>query len=167
MRGLSADSAQGDRAILRLLSDFGARAEQEGEFARTGGGSLRGIELDAEQIPDLVPALCIVAAAAEGETRIYGASRLRYKESDRLRACAELLRTLGGKARELPDGLVIEGGGLRGGSVRCGGDHRIAMAAALAACICRERVSIDDAACVAKSYPEFWTDRIKLGGKTI
>ena len=121
--------------------------------------------VDAAAIPDLIPVLSVVAAAAEGETRITGAARLRLKESDRLQTTAQLLTALGGEVTELPDGLVIRGTAqLRGGSADACNDHRIAMSAAVAASICRGSVTVEGAECVAKSYPRFWEDYSKLKG---
>ncbi len=165
--GLSFNSCQGDGSILELLRRFGARVESDGDSVTTSAMRLRGIDIDASQIPDLVPILCVLAAAAEGETRITGAARLRLKESDRIRSTAAMLRALGGSVDEMPDGLAVRGGRLTGGSVCTQGDHRIAMAAAIAACICSGNVEIDDADCVKKSYPKFWNDRAKMGGKSI
>lgn len=95
-------------------------------------------------------------AFAKGESRLTGAARLRLKESDRLAGMAGLLRALGGRVEEEPDGLRIAGSGLRGGVADPCGDHRLAMAAAVAALACREPVTIKDAECVEKSYPEWW-----------
>ena len=95
-------------------------------------------------------------ALAGGETQIVNAARLRLKESDRLAGMAGLLRALGGRVEEEPDGLRIAGSGLRGGVADPCGDHRLAMAAAVAALACREPVTIKDAECVEKSYPAWW-----------
>lgn len=102
-------SRQADRAVLELLSRFGAevRAETGGVFVRKA--ALHGISIDAGAIPDLIPAVAVVAAYAEGKTNITNAARLRLKESDRLHTVAETIKSLGGQAKELPDGLVIAG----------------------------------------------------------
>lgn len=143
--GLSDDTAQGDRAILSLLGRH---------------------QIDASNVPDLVPALTVAAAARPGRTVITGAARLRLKESNRLAAVADLLRALGGRAEVLPDGLIIEGGHpLRGGTVDGRNDHRIVMAAAIAATAADGPVRITDAEAVEKSYPEFFRDYEKLGGR--
>ncbi len=159
VRGLNSVSAQGDRAVLDRLRSMGALVcpEKNGYLVRRG--TLRGTEIDAAPIPDLIPALSIVAALCEGETRIVNASRLRHKESDRLSATAALIRDLGGQAQELPDGLVITGvSSLRGGTADVRGDHRIAMAAAAAAGGCTADVVIPDSECAGKSYPAFWNE---------
>lgn len=167
VEGLEPDSAQGDRAVLELLARFGARVERSCGTARAARGALRGIVFDAAQTPDLVPPLAALAALAEGETRIVNAGRLRAKESDRLRALAALLGALGADVSELPDGLVIRGkAALPGGSAESFSDHRLAMAAAVAACGCTGAVTLRGAECVDKSYPRFWDDFASLGGAT-
>ena len=163
VRGLDMASLQGDRAVLDILRRFGAEVEPLCGGARVRRGALRAIEIDAAQIPDLVPVLGVTAAAARGTTRIINAGRLRLKESDRLKSTARLIASLGGTAEELPDGLIIHGReALDGGSVETWRDHRIAMAAAAAACACRSAVSLDDSRCVEKSYPRFWEDYASL-----
>ena len=149
--------------MLDILRRFGAEVEPLCGGARVRRGALRAIEIDAAQIPDLVPVLGVTAAAARGTTRIINAGRLRLKESDRLKSTARLIASLGGTAEELPDGLIIHGReALDGGSVETWRDHRIAMAAAAAACVCRGAVSLDDSRCVEKSYPRFWEDYASL-----
>lgn len=163
--GLDPASPQGDRAVLELLKRFGAEVHlmDSGILARRA--QLHGIEIDAAPIPDLIPVLSVLASGAEGDTLIQNAGRLRLKESDRLKTTAKLLRDLGGSVEELGSGLVIHGhGSLRGGAVESAGDHRIAMSAAVAACLCREPVEVDGAECVAKSYPRFWEDLDRLKG---
>ena len=159
VRGLSRASAQGDRAVLELLRAFGAElADSDGEIL-VRRAALRGQTVDAAPIPDLVPVLSVLAAAAEGETRIVNAARLRLKESDRLASTCAMLRALGADVWELADGLVIRGGArLKGGAADSAGDHRIAMSAAVAAALCTEPVTVRGADCVGKSYPRFWED---------
>lgn len=152
---LNAASVQGDRAILDILRRMGADVEETASSVTVRRGTLRGCRIDASPIPDLIPALCALAAAAGGETHIVNAARLRLKESDRLTATAALLASLGADAAEQPDGLVIRGGTLSGGAVDSFHDHRIAMAAAVAACACRGEVTVSGWECTAKSYPQF------------
>ena len=104
------------------------------------------------------------AAAAPGETRIVGAARLRLKESDRLVTTAQTLNALGGQVEETEDGLVIHGREtLIGGTVDAQGDHRIAMAAAVASVRCQTPVTVTGAQAVDKSYPTFWQELRGLG----
>jgi 3-phosphoshikimate 1-carboxyvinyltransferase len=164
--GLNFKSRQGDRAILDILSKFGAGIEviESDSRVTVSGGKLSGIEIDARDIPDLVPILSVVAASAEGPTVIRNASRLRTKESDRLAAVSAVLRGLGADANETADGLVIHGGkAFKGGQVSSCGDHRIAMSAAIAATVCAGPVVIQNAQAVNKSYPGFFDDLRSLG----
>jgi len=107
----------------------------------------------------------VVAACGAGETNIVNAARLRLKESDRLATTAALLRSLGGSVEEHPDSLTIHGAALTGGTVDACNDHRIAMAAAVAASRCP--VTVVGSECVSKSYPRFWEDYAALKGETL
>ena len=168
VEGLSLRSSQGDQAVLRLLRRFGAEVTEREGAVTVRNGMLRGITVDAGPIPDLIPILSVVAAAAVGDTRIENARRLRDKESDRLEGTAALIRDLGGSVRVEGDTLLIHGrGGLRGGNASVLGDHRLAMAAAIAACICRESGTVDDSRCVEKSYPGFREDLRQLKGEKL
>ena len=157
VKNMPAETLQGDSAVVDILRSFGAQIEVCGSEITIKKGSLTGCEIDASGIPDLVPVLSVVAAAAKGETRIINAARLRLKESDRLKTTAELLSRLGGDVTELTDGLIINGTGtLRGGTVNSYNDHRIAMSAAVAACISTAPVTVEGPECTAKSFPRFW-----------
>ena len=149
--GLDPRSAQGDMAV----------SEHYWRLARPGEA-----EIDVSGCPDLLPPLAVMAAARNGVTRFTHAARLRMKESDRLRTTAALLAALGGQVEEGPDFLTVRGGPLTGGTVDSANDHRIAMAAAIAATHCAGPVTVLGAECVAKSYPSFWEDYRKLGGIT-
>ncbi|MBQ6399909.1 MAG: 3-phosphoshikimate 1-carboxyvinyltransferase [Clostridia bacterium] len=164
-RGLNAASVQGDRAILPLLRAFGARVTEEDDRITVQREALRGIEIDAGDIPDLVPVLAAVAAFAEGRTVIRRIARLRLKESDRVETVLGLIRSLGGRAEATEQEMTVFGGGLHGGRVDACGDHRIAMAAAVAGSACAHPVEILGAECVAKSYPGFFEVFRNLGGK--
>lgn len=163
--GLDPDSAQGDRAILQQLAALGAKVSVTGDRVTVSQGELHGCVIDASPIPDLIPVLSVVAAFAKGKTEIIHAGRLRLKESDRLSSSAAMLRALGANVKELPEGLVIEGvSALHGGRVDCCGDHRIAMSAAVAACISQSPITINDCECTGKSYPDFWQHYASLKG---
>ena len=157
--GLDPNSLQGDKAVFDLLRRFGANCQQDGNRFSVAPGPLRGIDIDAAAIPDLVPVLSVVAAKAEGTTRIYNAGRLRLKESDRIETVCRMLTDLGGTIQATEDGMIIQGGKpLSGGSTDSFGDHRIAMAAAIASCLCTGAVTVTGAEAVNKSYPHFWED---------
>lgn len=160
---LDLNSLQGDKAIIDILSSFGANVIKGKNSVSVSPAPLKGIEIDAANIPDLVPVLAVAACGAIGKTRIYNASRLRLKESDRLLAVTDVLTNLGANISQTDDGLVIHGTGrLKGGRANAMGDHRIAMSLAVAANICDNEVIIDNAEAVNKSYPDFFTDYKKL-----
>ena len=144
--GLQDSSPQGDRAITELLPLLNGKAT-----------------ISAADIPDLVPVLAVVAAAKQGAV-FTDIRRLRLKESDRVASIITMLESLGGKAEATENTLTVFGTGLTGGAVDSFGDHRIAMAAAIAATVCKEPVTILGAECVKKSYPAFWEDYSRLGG---
>lgn len=151
--GMNPASAQGDRVI----------AEQFDRLAQPGE-----LELNVSNCPDLVPPLAAMAALRAGRTtRLVNAARLRIKESDRLASVTQVLRALGADITEGPDFLAIQGReALDGGvSVDSFNDHRVAMMAAVAATRCERPVTVMGAQCVAKSYPNFWEEYQRLGGK--
>ncbi len=164
---LDVSSCQGDKACMEIYSRFGASVTENPSGSITiSGGSLHGIDIDAENIPDMVPALAVTAALCEGVTRITGAERLRIKECDRLAAMTDALTRLGADIRETPDGLIIKGvKTLHGGSVEGCNDHRIVMSMTAASCRCDGSIVISDMESINKSYPSFFEDIEKLGGK--
>ncbi len=165
VEGLDMASAQGDRAVLDILAAMGAEVTVEDGAVTVRRGNLRPVAIDAGPIPDLIPVLCVTAAGAVGDTRVFNAGRLRLKESDRLQTTAALLTALGGRVTELSEGLIIHGTGhLAGGTAESCNDHRIAMSAAVAACLCDGSVTATGSECVSKSYPDFWDDFQQLGG---
>lgn len=143
---LDLNSPQGDRAVLELLP-----ALEEN------------IQIDVADIPDLVPVLSVVAAGKKGAV-FTNIRRLRLKESDRVSTVIEMIESLGGKAEASENTLTVYGTGLTGGTVNSHNDHRIAMAAAVAATICSSSVTILGADAVSKSYPAFWEKYRNLGG---
>lgn len=148
INGLSSDSLQGDRAVVDILTQL-----------RDGKPTI-----SAADIPDLVPILSIVAAAKHGAV-FTDIQRLRLKESDRVASVIAMLEALGGSASATNDTLTVNPSKLRGGVVDSCNDHRIAMSAAIAATVCTEPVTILGANAVEKSYPAFWAEYRRLGGK--
>ncbi|NLK57778.1 MAG: 3-phosphoshikimate 1-carboxyvinyltransferase [Tissierellia bacterium] len=164
LRGLKADSVQGDRAILDVLRAYGARVDTE-DGILVQRDAARPIRVDLRQMPDALPILSVLAASARGESVFYGGARLRLKESDRLYTSAQMIRNLGGDAEETEDGLLVRGTGkLTGGTTSSFGDHRLAMASAIASLLCDEPVRIEEPEAVNKSYPAFFSDFQQLGG---
>ncbi len=153
--------------LLDVLGEMGARLEVAGAETddepigsiTASASTLRGASVGGALIPrliDEVPALAVVAAVAAGRTEIRDAAELRVKESDRIAAIARGLGAMGARLTERPDGMVIEGGArLRGAHVSSGGDHRLAMALAIAGLIAEGETVVDDAACIETSFPRF------------
>lgn len=175
VRGLSPDSPQGDRQIVPILQNtFGASVtktcDDDGTCSYTIAPPerLKSGVIDVTDVPDLFPVLAAAACFAEGRTAFIGGERLRLKESDRIASVRAMIEALGGAAEETPDGLIVHGidetGGLTGGTVDACNDHRIVMAAAVAATACRGPVTVSGAEAVNKSYPSFFKDLTSLGG---
>jgi len=165
VRGLSATSAQGDRAILSALASFGVRVSQTDDAVSVQADTLHAATLDVGNIPDLVPPIAAVASCAQGTTRLTNAGRLRLKESDRLATVTAALKAFGIDARVDGDELQITGGSrLVGGTVDAANDHRIAMMGSVLAAHAAGQTVIRGADCVSKSYPAFFRDLKGLGG---
>ncbi len=165
IRGLDMNSLQGDKKCVDIVREMGAVAEElpDGVFVRRDG--LHGITVDAKNIPDLVPVVAALAAAAEGVTTITGVARLRLKESDRIETTCNMIRAMGGTAVGDDDCITVTGGlGMPTSAVDSAGDHRIAMAAAVLAMAATAEVTVNGADCVKKSYPAFWEDYELLKG---
>lgn len=165
--GLNINSKQGDRHIIKLLADCGAKLECGLDYVKLSAvDELKPFSLNAAEYPDLVPIAAVLAAACNGKSIIYNTKRLQYKESDRLHTTCALINSLGGSTELEGETLIINGiGGLLGGRVMSYNDHRIAMSAAVAALICRDSVIIEDAESVNKSYPDFFEEMAKRGMK--
>ena len=149
-------------ASVELESSVRESGEWVADVRVSGGATLRGISISGEAIPTLIdelPLLAAIAVYAEGETRVTGAEELRVKESDRIAAVVQNLRTVGAEAEELPDGFVVRGTSptLRGRAVTHG-DHRLAMAFGVLGALPGNDIAVDDPDCVMVSYPGFWTD---------
>jgi len=162
-----------------VLAAMGARVEASGGSGGRGepasdllvtSGPLAAAEIAGELIPrliDEIPVLAVAACLAEGSTRIRDAAELRVKESDRIAAVALELGKMGARITERPDGLEISGGArLTGARVRSGGDHRMAMALAVAGLVADGPTLIEDTACIATSFPGFVDTINRLAGGT-
>ena len=164
--GVNKDSAQGDKKIAELLAQFGAKVEWADTSVTVEKGDMQALTIDASQIPDLVPVLSVCASFAQGTTKITNAERLRIKECDRLKMTALLLNNLGGKVKELADGLEITGvDKLKGGNVDGSNDHRIVMSAGVCAAKCEGEIVSSYALSINKSYPDFYKDYHSIGGE--
>ncbi len=158
------NSLQGDRAMADLLRKMGARIEETGEGLSVFPSELHGINADCADIPDLVPALSVAAACAGGTSVFHNISRLRLKESDRVGAICDMLGKFGISTEASENTLTVIGGKPRRAVIDSRADHRIAMSAAIMATVAEGESIIECAGCVAKSYPAFFNDYIKLGG---
>lgn len=158
-----------DSVIVNLLSRMGVKTNVTGNSVAVEGGKLKVTDVDIRECPDLGPIIAVLACYADGgTTRITGARRLRYKESDRLASMRSELVSLGGKVIETEDGLVLSSPvTLTGGIVQSHRDHRIAMALSIAALGAKSEVTIRGAECVNKSYPSFFEDLRSIGVQVV
>lgn len=161
--GLDAQSAQADRAILDALAQCGARVHIDGDCVTVRRGALQAFDFDAAHCPDLFPPLVALAANAAGTSRIAGVHRLATKESDRAKTLQSEFGHMGIALSVQDDSLHITGGRPRAATVDAHGDHRIAMACAVAALPGDGPLSIRGDDAVHKSYPGFFSDLTALG----
>lgn len=157
---------QGDKAIIGILKQMGVKGKvcKERVEVKGSGCLLKPVEIDAKNIPDLVPVIAALACHAHGLTHIFGAHRLRLKESNRLESLYLELRKMGAEITLNDDGLLIKGGSLlHGATIDPHNDHRIAMACAVAALRAEGETMIQNADCVRKSYPQFFTHLKQIG----
>lgn len=163
VEGLRTDSRQSDKAILTALDKAGARMSISEDSIRISKSELRAFEFDATDSPDLFPPLAALASYCRGVTGIKGATRLFHKESDRAKALVEEFGKMNIKVTINEDYMLITGGEVKEAVVDSHHDHRIAMAAAVAALRASGPVSITNPECIAKSYPGFYEDLRSLG----
>lgn len=161
--GINTTSLQGDVAFLDIIERMGCCIEREEEYVAVSGKQMKGITVDMNWMPDLVPTLAIMAAFAEGTTHIYNIGNLRIKECDRIAAVETELRKMGIQVSSTDDTLTIHGGKPQAATIDTYDDHRIAMAFAVAG-LSTPGVVINNPSCVAKSFPAFWTIFNQLRG---
>jgi 3-phosphoshikimate 1-carboxyvinyltransferase len=162
VEGLGRDSIQGDMAFVDILEHMGCTVIRDRDATTVTGGPMRGVDVDMNAISDTVMTLAAVALFADGVTRIRNVAHIRHKETDRLAALANELRKLGATVDEHPDGLLIlPANKIQPASIRTYDDHRMAMAFALVG-LKAKGVTILDPGCVAKTYPGFWDDLVRL-----
>ena len=154
-------SVQGDAGFVNILEQMGCGVIRGGNWAEVQGKSLRGVEIDMNTMPDLVPTLAVIAALAAGQTVIKNIGHLRLKESDRIQALANELGRLKIRVETGKDWLKVQGGGAQGGEIETYNDHRIAMSFAVAG-LAVPGIKIKEERCVDKSFPEFWETLQKL-----
>lgn len=161
--GLNHASIQGDKEIVKILEKMGAKVEMIENGYAAERSEIRALDIDISETPDLAPILGVLLSLSHGEGKLLNCDRLRYKESDRVQSTIELIKSLGGEAREEGNSIVVLGReNLKGGHVYSFNDHRIVMAAAIASLRCTEPVRIEGFEAVKKSYPEFFSDFEKV-----
>ena len=166
VRGLNLGSVQGDQAILNILDSFGYSIKLSNGTVQVLPGKIKAVDVDVSQCPDLLPILAVIASFANGNVFLYGANRLRFKESDRLKATANALNSIGADIKELNDALLVRPVPFfKGGVAESYGDHRIVMALTMCAARSKEPIFISNYLGVNKSYPTFFDDFRRIGGK--
>lgn len=165
---LDYNTKQGDKAILDILKQAGLKVIVGEGFVEVEGALQEAVEVDAKDVPDLVPSCAAIACYAKGVSKIYNAKRLRYKESDRLATIYTELKKMGAEIIIVEDSLTIKGSGkMHGAVIDSHNDHRIAMACAAAALGAEGETKILNADCVLKSYPNFFEDLHSLGANVV
>lgn len=164
IKTLQWDSLQGDRTILNVLRSCGVKISKKDQFIDFKADELRAFEFDATDTPDLFPPLVALAASCKGKSTIHGVSRLIHKESNRLESLLSEFSKLGILIQHEGTKLLVHGGEIHEAEVHSHGDHRIAMALAIAASKARGPVIIDQFESVNKSYPLFLKHFSQLGG---
>ena len=165
VKNLNKNSCQADKMIFDFLENFGADISWNKGEVKVNKSKLKATNVDAAEVPDLVPVLAVLAANAEGETSIKNVKRLRFKECDRLSVISEELAKIGVKIEFSENELKITGGkDYFGCEVSSHNDHRIAMAMAVMASCIEGNMTILNSGCVKKSYPDFFKDYCLLGG---
>jgi 3-phosphoshikimate 1-carboxyvinyltransferase len=170
INNLTYETAQGDRAILGILKQMGVNGKvcEDSVEIQGSGGLLKAVDIGAKNIPDLVPICAVLACFGDGESKIYNAQRLRFKESDRLASVHEELTMMGAAITMNEDGLTIKGPSkLHGATINPHNDHRIAMSCTVAALRAKGETIIENAECVRKSYPSFYLDLEALGAEIV
>ena len=164
VENLPLQTNQGDKAIIDILQEMGANINKNLDSITIETEKLCGIDIDAKDIPDLVPICTVLACYAEGHSEIFNAKRLRYKESDRLESISTELKKMGADIKVNEDSLIIKGSSfLKGANINPHNDHRIAMACTIAALGASGETIIHDIECINKSYPQFFNDLQTLG----
>lgn len=165
LEGLDMKSPQGDKKFIEILQKMGADikisnlsavAGAEEKIRIRGGKKLTGISIDANDIPDLVPALAVVGTYAKGKTKIYNVAQARIKETDRIKSMSLGLSRMGAKVEEHKDGMTVYESALTGCEVKGFNDHRTVMAFAVAGMIAEGKTTVTDAEAVSKTFPNFY-----------
>ena len=161
--GISRQSKQGDIRLLDILEALGCGVRSEENWVEVTGNNLKDGDytFDLNDMPDMVPTLAVLSAFRKGQTVISNVAHLRIKESNRLEAVVTELNRVGIESREMPEGVVIQGGKMRAANIETYNDHRIAMSFGIAGLIV-QGIEISDKKCVDKSFPAFWEEIKKI-----
>lgn len=155
---------QGDKAIIDIIRKAGGDVTVSGSSVTVSASGLRGCDIDMGSVPDLFPITAVLLSAADGDSRLFGAPQLKFKESNRIETVVDMINAIGGSAEATDDGCIIHGRSrLKGGEIVHKGDHRIMMSAAVASIACDGPVTMDDAECCAVSFPGFPEAMAELG----
>jgi 3-phosphoshikimate 1-carboxyvinyltransferase len=156
LEGMNMQSFQGDKKLVTILQTMGADILVESSrFIIRGGKPLKGISMDANDIPDLLPILAVIGAVAEGKTTIYNVPQARFKETDRIHSMSEGLKRLGAMVEEQQDSMTVHHSHLQGALLKGYGDHRTVMALSIAG-MCAEGITrITNAEAIHKTFPQF------------
>lgn len=156
---------KGDARLISILEDAGCEIiRKDGEVTVKNRGRIKPLEINMGDIPDLFPILAVLLSTAEGESRLYGAPHLKFKESNRIDTTVEMLNAIGADVIPTEDGCIIEGKErLIGGKIDSKDDHRILMAAGVASIVCDNPVIFEGEECFSISYPAFLTDLERIG----
>ena len=166
VENLDIDSSQADRRILDVLEQYGAKIKMKNNIVKVTKSEMKPFIFDATDSPDLFPPLVVLASYAKGKSRIKGVNRLAGKESNRAEVLVEEFLKVGIKIETDDENMIIQGGTVTGGTINSRNDHRIAMAAAVAGVGAGGNINIQGYECISKSYPDFFRDYQKTGGKT-
>jgi 3-phosphoshikimate 1-carboxyvinyltransferase len=162
--GMDLDDPQGDKAIVDILRQCGCEVNIDGTRITSKSGHIKSCDINLGMVPDLFPIVAILLATADGDSRLYGAPQLKYKESNRIETVVNLINSIGGSAEGTDDGCIIHGTPrLKGGKIVHRGDHRLMMCAAIASLVCDGPIEMDDVECCAVSYPDFLDQMKSLG----
>lgn len=167
VKNLNYKSAQGDKVIVDIIKSAGGDITVNGTEITAKKSALKGFTMDAENCPDLVPICAVLGALSKGITTITNVERLKLKESDRIVSTLNMLKNVGINCEEKNNSIIIHGGEVKGGEIDSYNDHRIAMSSAILALNSKGDIKITGANAVNKSYPDFYLDFNKLGGKAI
>lgn len=164
LKNVDVNDKQGDKRLITLAQAMGGHITcHENTVIIQGGADLHGIDIDANDVPDLLPVLAVLGTCAQGKMRIENVPQARLKETDRIHSMTQGLRAMGANLEESPDGMVIERSALRGATLNGYGDHRTVMALTLAGLCAEGTTQVSDALAVNKTYPQFFKEMKKLG----